>query len=320
MKNKPILVVPGDTESIFFEIFLKSLKKIKIKNPIILISSIKMVKLNFKKFKIKKKIRLIDSNINKFRLDNKKINVININYTKNKNKQNQIKNENKYLLKSFDTAFKMIKKNLTNKFLNGPINKKKFLNRKYPGVTEYISNYFNEKKTGMLIYNKNLSVCPLTTHLPIKLVQKKITKKLIQDKLRIINNFYLKKFNFKPIIGVTGLNPHCETTLFFNEDDKIISPAIKFSKKNGINVYGPFSADTIFLKQNRKKFDVILGMYHDQVLAPLKTIYEYDAINITMGLPFLRVSPDHGPNEKMINKNLSNPKSLIRALEFLDKN
>lgn len=146
MKNKPILVVPGDTESIFFEIFLKSLKKIKIKNPIILISSIKMVKLNFKKFKIKKKIRLIDLNINKFRLDNKKINVININYTKNKNKQNQIKNENKYLLKSFDTAFKMIKKNLTNKFLNGPINKKKFLNRKYPGVTEYISNYFNEKK------------------------------------------------------------------------------------------------------------------------------------------------------------------------------
>ena len=320
MKNNPILVVPGDTGSIFFEIFLKSLKKIKIKNPIILISSIKIVKINFKKFKTKKKIRLIDPNINKFRLDNKKINVINVNYTKNKNKKNQIKNENKYLLKSFDTAFKMIKKNLTNKFLNGPINKKKFLNRKYPGVTEYISNYFNEKKTGMLIYNKNLSVCPLTTHLPIKLVQKKITKKLIQDKLMIINNFYLKKFNFKPKIGVTGLNPHCETTLFFNEDDKIISPAIKFSKKNGINVYGPFSADTIFIKQNRKKFDVILGMYHDQVLAPLKTIYEYDAINITMGLPFLRVSPDHGPNEKMINKNLSNPKSLIRALEFLDKN
>ena len=81
-----------------------------------------------------------------------------------------------------------------------------------------------------------------------------------------------------------------------------------------------FSADTIFLKQNRKKFDVIIGMYHDQVLTPIKTLFEYDAINITLGLPFTRISPDHGPNEKMLGKNLSNPLSLIRAIEFLDKN
>jgi 4-hydroxy-L-threonine phosphate dehydrogenase PdxA len=172
----------------------------------------------------------------------------------------------------------------------------------------------------MLIYNNKLSVCPLTTHLPLKLVPKKITKLLIQDKLKIINDFYIKKLGFKPKIGVTGLNPHCESVLKFNEDDKIISPAIEFAKKNRISVSGPYPADTIFLKQNRKKFNVILGMYHDQVLTPLKTLYEYDAINITMGLPFLRVSPDHGPNEKMVNKNLSNPISLFKALEFLDKN
>ena len=73
-----------------------------------------------------------------------------------------------------------------------------------------------------------------------------------------------------------------------------------------------------FLKKNRKKFDVIVGMYHDQVLTPLKTLYEYDAINITLGLPFIRVSPDHGPNERMLGKNLSNPLSLIRAMKFLD--
>ena len=78
------------------------------------------------------------------------------------------------------------------------------------------------------------------------------------------------------------------------------------------------SADTIFLRQNRKKFNVILGMYHDQVLTPIKTLKEYDAINITLGLPFLRISPDHGPNKKMIGKNLSNPLSLIKAIKFLD--
>ena len=82
---------------------------------------------------------------------------------------------------------------------------------------------------------------------------------------------------------------------------------------------GPYSADTIFLKKNRDRYNVILGMYHDQVLAPIKTLCEFDAINITMGLPFLRVTPDHGPNEKMLGKNMSNPISLINALNFLDK-
>jgi len=92
-----------------------------------------------------------------------------------------------------------------------------------------------------------------------------------------------------------------------------------FCNKKKINIDGPFSSDTIFLKQNRKKYDVIIGMYHDQVLNPMKTLFEYDAINITLGLPFIRISPDHGPNENMIGKNLSDPTSLIRAIEFLDR-
>ena len=171
----------------------------------------------------------------------------------------------------------------------------------------------------MLIYNNEISVCPLTTHLPLKLVPKKITKKLIENKIKMINDFFKKKLKLIPMIGVTGLNPHCESINKFNEDEKIVAPAIKSSIKKKIKVKGPFSADTIFLKTNRNKFNVILGMYHDQVLAPLKTLFEYNAINITMGLPFFRVSPDHGPNEKMFGKNKSNPKSLIQALKFLDK-
>ena len=149
-------------------------------------------------------------------------------------------------------------------------------------------------------------------------MQKKITKKRIKEKITVINDFFKKYLKFKPKIAVIGLNPHCESVLRFNEDTKIIRPAIR-SFKNKINVKGPFSADTIFLRNNRKKFDIIVGMYHDQVLTPIKTIFEYDAINITMGLPFLRVTPDHGPNEKMIGKNISNPISLIRSLEFLDQ-
>ena len=142
---------------------------------------------------------------------------------------------------------------------------------------------------------------------------------MIFEKASLISKFYIKNLGYKPKIAVTGLNPHCESILKFNEDKKIVYPAIKSLKKIGINVDGPFSADTIFLRQNRKKYDVILGMYHDQVLTPLKTLKEYDAINITLGLPFLRVSPDHGPNKKMINKNSSSPLSLLQSIKFLDK-
>jgi len=319
MKAKPILIVAGDPDSIFFEIFFKSIKLKRYKSPLILICNIDKLKSEMKRFNFKKDLRVLNfTKLKKTKLDNKKINLVNIELKNTSNLNKNLKITQLYIKKSFDIAFKLIKNRYSYKLLNGPINKKNFLNSKYLGVTEYVASQFNQKKIGMLIYNKELSVCPLTTHLPIKLVSKKITKKTIINKISIINNFFIKYFGFKPKIGVTGLNPHCESILKFNEDDKIVYSAISLLKKKRFNVEGPFAADTIFIKNIRKKYDVILGMYHDQVLAPIKTLFEYDAINITMGLPFLRVSPDHGPNKKMIGKNISNPLSMIKALNFLD--
>ena len=319
MNHKPIIIVPGQPNSIFFEIFFKSLRKKKILSPLILICDLNSFRTNLDKFKLKQNYQSLRTISGLSKISKKFINVIDIKLKKSKKKKIQLNHDNDYITECFDAAFKIIKKKITNKFLNGPINKQKFLNNKYLGITEYLSQHFNKKNTGMLIYNKELSVCPVTTHLPIKIISKKITKKLIVNRLSMINNFFLKNLKKKPKIAVTGLNPHCESYLKINEDKSIIYPAIKFAKNKGILVKGPYSADTIFLKQNRKKFDVVLGMYHDQVLTPLKTLYEYDAINITMGLPFIRVSPDHGPNEKMINKNISNPTSLYKALQFLDQ-
>ena len=170
----------------------------------------------------------------------------------------------------------------------------------------------------MLIYNKSLSVSPITTHIPLKNVHKEISKKKIIDKVNLIVNFYKKKLNKDPKIAITGLNPHCESNFKNSEEKKIIIPSIKYLKKKKINIFGPFAADTIFLKNNYKKYDVIVGMYHDQVLTPIKSICGFDAINITLGLPFIRITPDHGPNENMRGKNKSNPKSLISAIKFLE--
>ena len=291
MKIRPIIIVPGEPKSIFFEIFCKTIKSNNFKSPLILISSLKIVKSQFKKLKLRKKIKLIElKNLSNLKLNNESINLIDVPLNLNNNLNFYIKN-------CFEIAFGIIKKKVTNKFNNGPINKSRFFNKKFLGMTEYISDKFKIKKNAMLIYNEKISVCPVTTHLPLKMVSNKINQKIIKDKIVLIDNFYRKIIGFKPKIAVTGLNPHCESILRFNEDSKIIYPAIKSLKKKGFNISGPFSADTIFLKQNRTKYDVILGMYHDQVLSPLKALIEYDAINITLGLPFLRISPDHGPNE-----------------------
>jgi len=306
---KPILIVPGEIKSIFFEIFFKSIKLKNFSSPIILICNKKNFLNEKKKFRFSRDIEEINlDNIKYKKLKKRKIYIIDI----------KKKNSDTYVNNCFKVAFNLINNGFTNKILNGPINKTKTLKKKYLGVTEFVAKNFNQKKFAMLIYNKKLSVCPVTTHLPLSLVVKKITKKKIREKIIIVNNFYKKFFKIKPRIGVTGLNPHCESVLKFNEDSKIIFPVIKSLKKK-VNVKGPFPADTIFLKNNRKKFDVIIGMYHDQVLSPIKTLFEHDAINVTVGLPFLRVTPDHGPNTSMIGKNKSNPISLIRALDFLDK-
>jgi len=321
MNFKPIIIVPGEPNSIFFEILFKTLNYKKFKSPIIFIGSKNLLIKNMKFFKFNYKIEPIEKkNISKLKyihLSKNVIHLININYSDLNNKTITIKSR-KYITECFDMALQLLKDGVSKKFINGAISKKHFLSKKFNGITEYLANKTNTKKYCMLIFNKKLSVCPITTHLPIKLVNKKLNKKLIIEKIELINKFYLNKFKVKPRIAITGLNPHCESRHFFDEDSKILKPAIKHLQDSKIIASGPHPADTIFLKNNRKNFNVIVGMYHDQVLTPLKTLFEYDAINITLGLPFLRVSPDHGPNEKMIGKSLSNPLSLIRAIEFLD--
>ena len=319
-KYKPIIIVAGEPNSIFLEIFFKSLKK-KIKSPIILIASYKLLKLQMKKLKYKKKILILDyKKLSSYKLNNKSINLINVNYNVTKAFDKISIKSNKYIEKSFKIGLDIIRTGITNKFINGPISKKSFLKKKYLGITEYISEKFLSRNTAMLIYNKSLSVSPVTTHLPLKLVNKKINKKNIKNKVKLIMNFYKTFLKFNPRIAILGLNPHCESIDSFNEDEKIIKPVVKELKMIGCKISGPLSADTIFLRENKKKFDVIVGMYHDQVLTPIKTLYEYDAINITLGLPFIRISPDHGPNEEMLGKNKSNPLSLVKSISFLDTN
>ncbi len=319
MNTNPILIIAGEPFSIFSEILFKSTKKDKFKKPLILIGSLKLFQRQMQHLRFKSNFNLIKQDFLKKELKKGMINIIDVNL-KFKKPFEKISNRSKnYNKKCFDVALDILKKHKIAGLINGPISKKHFLKKNFYGITEYLAAKTKTKKFAMLIYNKKLSVCPITTHLALKDVSKNISKKNIINKVILIKNFYKKFFKINASIGITGLNPHCESNYENSEERKIITPAIKELSKIYSKIYGPFPADSIFMKNNKSKFDVIVGMYHDQVLTPIKSIYDFDAINITLGLPFIRVSPDHGTNNDMAGKNLSDPQSLIKAIKFLDQ-
>ncbi len=324
MKNKPIIIVAGEPYSVFQEIFFKTLKKINFKNlkhPILLICSLSLLKKQMKKLNYNFSINEVQYyQILELVNTNNKINVLNVDFKHNKTFDKITNKSNIYLNECFSLALKLIKKYNLKYLVNGPISKEHFLNKKYKGMTEYFASKTKKiNKEVMLIYGKNLSVSPVTTHLPLKDVTRNITQKKIIYNTKTINDFYRKYLNKKPNIALTGLNPHCETTSKISEEKKIIKPAIKQLKKKNCSVNGPYPADTLFLKKNYTNYDVIIGMYHDQVLTPIKTLYEFKAINITLGLPFIRITPDHGPNNNMLGMKKSNPDSFIEAINFINK-
>ena len=318
MNTKYILIILGEPYSTFSEIIGKYfVNNIKFKKKIIIIGNNKLLKAQLKNLNYLFSLNEI-KNIEEAKKNI--VNIIDVNFSYKKIYSKISSESNNYLNKCFDIVLDIIKKNQGKCILiNGPISKKTFLKKKYLGITEYLSKKTKAKHETMLIYNDNLSVSPVTTHIPIKYVYKNISKKKIKNNVINIQSFYKKYFNKKVRFAILGLNPHCESIDKISEEQKIIIPTIKQLKKNGISIKGPFSADTFFLKRKLNNFDVVIGMYHDQVLTPIKTLYNFNAINITIGLPFIRISPDHGPNSDMLGKNISDPSSFLYAMKFLKK-
>ena len=319
MNIKIILIALGEPNSTFSEVLFKYFCSIKFKKTnkkIVLVGCKDLLQQQMKKLRYKLTLNEI-SNI-KYSKSNE-INIINVDYKFKKIFNKITSQSNEYIKNCFDLSFKIIKKNKSIGFINGPVSKKHFLKKKYPGITEYIARKTNSKNQVMLIYNEKLSVSPITTHIPIKNVNKNIKKQKIIINIMQINNFFINKLKKKPKIAVLGLNPHCETTDAISEEKFELMPAINFLKNKKLNINGPFSADTFFLNKNIKKYDVAVGMYHDQVLTPIKTLFNFNAINLTIGLPFIRVSPDHGPNYEMLGKNKSDASSIFYAIKFFNK-
>ena len=318
MKKKIILVF-GDPYSINSEIIFKSWKKLSssYKKRIYLVANYKLIIGQFKKLNYKINCTLVDSIYAKQDSDNLKI--ININVKFKSPFFLSKANSSKFINQSLTFAHKLaLDKNVAG-IINCSINKN-LLSNKNIGVTEFLSKKCNLRKNSeiMLIFNKKLSVIPLTTHIDLKKVPSAISTSMIISKILKTRHWFKKNLKIDPKIAVLGLNPHNGEMRKNTEEIKKILPAVQNLKKLKLRIKGPLVADTIFIK-DFKKYDIIVGMYHDQVLGPFKTIFKFDGINITLGLKYLRVSPDHGTAVNLIGKNKANPESLLKCINFISK-
>ena len=318
--TKPIAIVLGEPNSIFSEIIFKLEKMKKKISPFIIIGNIDLMKKQSIYLNYNLNFNEIDKNFKNKELKKNTLSVININFFQKKEFETISSKSNEFIFNSFDVALELIRNKKVTGIINGPIAKETLLKGRFNGITEYLASKTKcLNNEVMLIYNNKISVSPITTHIAVNKISISLNKKRIVNNVSTIFKFYKKYFKKKIKIGITGLNPHCFSIGKKNEEQLIIKPAIKILNKKKISVSGPISADTIFINNNIKKFDVVIGMYHDQVLTPMKTLFEHNAINITLGLPFIRISPDHGVAADIVGKNKANPQSLIECLKFFKK-
>ncbi len=218
-------------------------------------------------------------------------------------------------------AFFLARSGKIDAFVTAPINKEavKLSGFPYPGHTEFLAALSKRKRFGMLLAAKELKVLLVTTHLALREVSAALTKEKILEKIKLGYHFLKDNLEFKnPRIAVSGLNPHNgENGAFGDEEKKVIAPAIAAARKVGINCSGPVVPDTLFYRTvKQKKYDLAVVMYHDQGLIPLKTLYFREGVNITIGLPIIRTSPDHGTAFDIAGQGKADPTSMKEAIKY----
>ncbi|MBU1487204.1 4-hydroxythreonine-4-phosphate dehydrogenase PdxA [bacterium] len=187
---------------------------------------------------------------------------------------------------------------------------------KYPGHTELLAELTGTEDFAMMLACPTLRVVLVTTHLPLAKVPGLLSRERIMTTIRLTNKALIQLGIPAPKIAVAGLNPHAgEGGLFGREEEEIIAPSVKAAREEGIDVEGPYPPDTVF----RLKSDAVVVMYHDQGLIPIKLLAFEEAVNVTLGMPIVRTSPDHGTGFDIAGKNLANPASMIEAIRLAVK-
>ena len=312
--NKPTFVSLGDPSGIGPEVFIKAIKDQRLRqhlSKIILVSSPKVIEGAISALDVKQKINLI-SDVNEAQPDS--VNLINIDGCQDFVLGKPTFNNSNFIIECLSTAADLALKN-SSCLVTGPLNKsiiQKHI-QNFTGHTEFLKEKFNANEVLMYMTNGNLHLGITTTHVPLRVVPNVISRDLIKNKYKLLHHGLIDIFKLaNPKIAVLGINPHAgEFGTIGDEEQNVIMPAIDELQHEGYDANGPISADTVF---TQTKYDAVLSMYHDQALPVLKTIDFHKTVNITLGLPFLRVSVDHGTAEDIAKSYSANYESMMEAL------
>ena len=316
-KKLKVGISVGDPNGIGIEVILKSLQNpetIKLINPIIF-ANIKIIEYQMRHFNINLELNLIQT-IKEFCAD--RINVYNLSLGDFKHSFGEATiHGGQVALKSLLASTKSLKFREIDALVTAPINKKNIKSETFNfiGHTEFLSKFFSSDSL-MFMIGENLKVGLLTDHIPIDKVSSSITKKTLRDKiLKMIKSMQNDFLIPRPKIAILGLNPHAgDNGLIGSQDEKVIKPVIDELNNENNFVFGPFSADSFFVKSNLDKYDTILAMYHDQGLIPFKTLNFGSGVNFTSGLPIVRTSPDHGTAYDIAGRGIASYTSFEKAL------
>ncbi|MFQ5329136.1 MAG: 4-hydroxythreonine-4-phosphate dehydrogenase PdxA [Thermodesulfobacteriota bacterium] len=225
------------------------------------------------------------------------------------------------MIKYVESAARMALAGEVDAMVTGPISKAA-VNRAgfpFPGHTEFLASLSETEDYVMMLGGKRLKVVLVTIHEALKTVPQLLTEERILKTIRITDESFKRYFGLeRPRIAVAALNPHAgEGGLFGDEEKRLIAPAIRRAKKGGIEVSGPHPPDTLFYRAVKgREFDVVVAIYHDQGLIPLKLIHFEDGVNVTLGLPIIRTSVDHGTAYDIAWQGLASPQSMVAAIEM----
>jgi 4-hydroxythreonine-4-phosphate dehydrogenase len=229
------------------------------------------------------------------------------------------------VIESIETAVRLVEAESACAVVTNPIAKHVLYDAgfQHPGHTEFLAALASQGRSEachpvMMLWSEQLAVVPVTVHIPLSKVPSALTTDLIVLTGRIVARELKERFGLPdPRLVLAGLNPHAgENGAMGAEDGTIIAPAVEILRREGIEVSGPLPADTMFHARARSRYDAVLAMYHDQALIPIKTIAFDEAVNVTLGLPFVRTSPDHGTAFDIAGKGIARPDSLIAAIKL----
>jgi len=335
MKNSkkislPIAVTIGEPSGIGPEVILKAWDKRSENslNPFFVIGSAIILKKQAENFGLNIPISIITSPHQALTLFKKSLPVFDFDCAVNFKFGHPKTETAPMVLGAIDKAVEFITNGSACAMVTSPIHKASLYGAgfKSPGHTEYLAA-LSKKYTGknyqpvMMLASDELRVVPVTIHVALSKVPAILDQKLLKSTIQTVYESLKKNFDISfPRIAVAGLNPHAgEDNSMGTEDSNIIAPVIDIFKKKNIHIFGPMSADTMFHKSARSKYDVAICMYHDQALIPIKTI-DFDAgVNVTLGLPIIRTSPDHGTAFDIAGHGLANPTSMINSLQLADR-